>query len=339
MTRYSFLFIIVALLILPACSTDPLEVDVTDVETKPLKVFRLEDDLFNLASTDFNKQTVINRNKYGSLYDHYLMTFLNRGGSSDTLYKPSVLNYIRDKDVNEAYAYIKKLYPDEELKSIGEQADLCVKRFRFHFPGMKVPDKLVTCQSGWNYSFAYMDSTFLVALDMYLGDTAKFYKMLRLPQYQTRKMRKENILPDIARGWLLTEFDKSEPENSLLYHTIFYGKLFYGVEALLPETEDSLIIGYSSKQMKYCEEYEKNLWSYFAEKNRLYEVNLQTLREFTTEGPFTGAIHKECPPRIAMWVGWQIVRSYMKNNKKTTLLELMNEKDAQKILSKSKYRP
>jgi uncharacterized protein YjaZ len=40
-----------------------------------------------------------------------------------------------------------------------------------------------------------------------------------------------------------------------------------------------------------------------------------------------------------MWVGWQIVKSYMKSNKEVTLSDLMNEIDAQKILSKSKYRP
>jgi uncharacterized protein YjaZ len=81
------------------------------------------------------------------------------------------------------------------------------------------------------------------------------------------------------------------------------------------------------------------LWGYFAEKNRLYENNLKTVQELTTEGPFTAAISKDCPPRIAMWVGWQIVKSYMKENKNITLKDLLKEKDAQKILSKSKYRP
>lgn len=71
----------------------------------------------------------------------------------------------------------------------------------------------------------------------------------------------------------------------------------------------------------------------------MYENDLKILRELTSDGPFTGAISKDCPPRIAMWVGWQIVKSYMKNNKVVTLSDLMNETDAQKILSKSKYRP
>jgi hypothetical protein len=66
---------------------------------------------------------------------------------------------------------------------------------------------------------------------------------------------------------------------------------------------------------------------------------MKIIAEFTNDGPFTGSISKECPPRIAMWIGWQIVKSYMDHNEQVSLEELMNEKDAQKILSKSKYKP
>ena len=61
--------------------------------------------------------------------------------------------------------------------------------------------------------------------------------------------------------------------------------------------------------------------------------------EFTSDGPFTRAISKDCPPRIAMWLGKQIVKSYMDHNDNVSLEDLMNEKDVQKILQKSKYKP
>jgi hypothetical protein len=140
------------------------------------------------------------------------------------------------------------------------------------------------------------------------------------------------------RGWMITEFDNNNATNNLLSHTIFYGKIYYAVNALLPDIHDSLLVSYSEAQLNYCRQNEKNLWGYFAEKNRLYENNMNQVQELTAEGPFTAAISKECPPRIAMWVGLQIVRSYMDKNE-VTLSQLMNEKDAQKILNKSKYRP
>jgi hypothetical protein len=242
--------------------------------------------------------------------------------------------------MKETYQYVKKLYPQTTIEEINNELTNCVKRFKYHFPKRKLPTKLITCTTGYNYAVDYTDSALVLGLDMYLNDTAKFYKMLNTPLYQLRTMNQHYILPNVIKGWMLREFDNSQPVNTLLYHTIFYGKLFYAINALLPNTNDTLLISYTSKQINYCKENEKNLWGYFAEKNRLYENNLKTVQELTSDGPFTGAINpKECPPRIAMWVGWQIVRSYMKNNKGATLDKLMNETDAQTILSKSKYRP
>lgn len=336
--RFLFLFAGLSLL-LTSCQHDSLDVDLSGVNTAALKVQRLDKDLMQLNSSNIAVQTGILQRNYGKWYDYYLINFLNPGGSHDSLYPKSVLAFTRDRDIRDAYASIQKLYPDQKVEALAREADDCVKRFHYHFPKRALPTRFITVMSGWNYSSAYADSALVVSLDMYLGDTSGFYQMLRLPQYQTRNMNERYILADMARGWLLTEFDNSDAVNTLLHHTIFYGKLYYAIEALLPNEQDSVLIGYSSKQMSYCQSYEKKLWGYFAEKNRLYENNLQTVRELTSEGPFTGAISKECPPRIAMWVGWQIVRSYMKNNKEATLESLMNEKDAAKILNKSKYRP
>lgn len=337
--KKSLIVIITVLLIFTACRDNPLEVDVSSVKTPPLQVLRLEDDLFSLNERNFEQESERIKAKYGMYYEHYLMGFLSPNGTADTAYKPMVMAFIHDHDVNAAFRYVKKLYPNEKIKALQPRVEECIRRFHYYFPKRRLPTRLITCTSGWNYAFAYMDSALVLSLDMYLGDTAVFYKMLNYHQYQTRRMNEAYILPDIARGWLLTEFDNNEAKNILLNHTIFYGKLFYAVNALLPDAPDSMVIGYTAKQLKYCKEYEKQLWGYFAEKNRLYDNSLQTVRELTSEGPFTGAISKECPPRIAMWVGWQIVKSYMRNNEKVTLDELMRENNAQKILNKSRYRP
>ncbi|MDO8999158.1 MAG: hypothetical protein Q7W45_05285 [Bacteroidota bacterium] len=333
------LFLPIFILLFTGCKNNDLDIDISNIDVKPLKVLRLEDDVFSLNALNFEVKNKEISSKYGSFYEHYVARFLNSGANKDSLYKPAILNFINDKDMHETYLYVKKIYPNKNIEEINVELTKCVKRFKYHFPKRKLPTKLITCTTGYNYAVAYTDSALVLGLDMYLNDTTKFYKMLNTPLYQLKTMNEHYILPNLAKGWLLTEFDNEQPVNTLIYHTIFYGKLFYTINALLPNTEDSLIIGYSNKQLNYCLKNEKNLWGYFAEKNRLYENNLKTVQELTSDGPFTGSISKECPPRIAMWVGLQIVRSYMKNNKGATLEQLMNEKDAQLILSKSKYRP
>jgi uncharacterized protein YjaZ len=74
-------------------------------------------------------------------------------------------------------------------------------------------------------------------------------------------------------------------------------------------------------------------------KKLLYTTDHAEIMKYTSEGPFTSAFSKEAPPRIAYWIGWQIVRQYMKNNPDSSVEMLMKETDAQKILSKSKYKP
>ncbi len=340
MKKISF-YVLPLYALLFACNHDKLKVDVSSVETTPLKVCRLETDLFEIKPSNFDEKTKRLKSEYGMFYEHYLMNPLRVNGTNDTAYKPMLLAFLSDVNIHDAYLSVQKLYPPEKIAEMEPQLEAMLKRFKYHFPKRKLPAKFITCVTGWNYAVAYTDSALVVGLDMYLGDTSVFYKMLNYPQYQTRHMTSPYILPDVAHGWLLTEFDNNPAQNNLLSHMIFYGKLYYAMNALLPEINDTLLIGYSSKQLQTCKTYEKNYWSYFAEKNRLYENNLNTIRELIMplDGPFTAAISKECPPRIGMWLGLQIVRSYMEHNEKVSLEELMNETDAQKILSKSKYRP
>lgn len=337
--KYFFIIYLVIISLLFSCNHNHLDIDISDINLEPLKVMRLDEDLFSINYENFDLKSKYLDEKYGQFYNRFLINSIHLNGIKDSLYKPQVLSFVNDKDINEANKYIKKIYSDAYFDELTQNTTECVKRFKYHFPKKPTPKNIITCVTGWNYSMAYSDNSLIIGLDMYLGDTAKFYRMLNLPKYQTKNFTKDHILPDMMRAWLLTEFDNSEPINTLINHTIFYGKLYYALNALLPNTADSLIFSYSEKQIKYCTKYEKQLWGYFAEKNRLYENDLKILRELTSDGPFTGAISKDCPPRIAMWVGWQIVKSYMKNNKLVTLSDLMNETDAQKILSKSKYRP
>jgi len=327
------------LLLFCTCSHNRMEVDIETVSIPQIKFQRLEKDVFSITKDNLSQKTAEIKKNYGMFYERYLSSFINRGGTMDSLYEQSILGFVNDKDMKAVYDLINKTFSEDDLKKIEGQITDGVKRFHYFFPKRKVPIYLTTCMSGFNYSVANSDSTLAIGLDMYLGANAPFYKMLELPQYRTQVMNKTYIPSDLMRGWLLNDFDNDAAVNTLVHHTIFYGKIYFAVKALMPEAEDSVIIGYTGKQMQYCKQNEKNLWGYMAEKNRLYENNMRTVQELTGEGPFTSAISKECPPGIAKWMGWQIVKSYMDKNENVTLEQLMNEKDAQKILSKSKYRP
>jgi hypothetical protein len=48
---------------------------------------------------------------------------------------------------------------------------------------------------------------------------------------------------------------------------------------------------------------------------------------------------KDSPSRLGEWIGLQIIRSYMQKNRDVTLQMLLQETDAQKILTLSGYKP
>jgi len=320
-----------------SCRNEPLDVDISEVNYN-VKIQRLEQDLFSLETNSIAGSTEKLGKKYGNYYQSFIFNILNHGEQRDSVYK-SVGRFTQDKDISNMYQQTTKIFTDDKIKGIEEELNASFKYFKYHFPKRETPKYITTFVSGWNFQITTMDSTLGIGLDMYLGSENEFYQMLQFPQYRSVLMSEKYIVSDAVKSWMIHCFDTGEPINNLLNHMIFNGKLYYCVDAVLRETPDSIKIGYTGAQLKYCKDNEKNLWNYFTQQERLYKNDLKELTQFINDGPFTGAISKECPPRIGHWVGWQIVRSYMERNPEVTLEMLINEKDVNKIMTKSKYKP
>lgn len=334
-----FIFFYLLIISLTSCKQNRLkDVNLDAVPEPNLQVQRLDRDLFALKVSDLKTGHELLLKKHGAFYASFIYGVINHGEIRDSVLK-AIAGFITDKDMKEAYADIEKIYSDDKMEQIRNKLNTAFRFFNYHFPTEEKPKKITAFMSGFNYNITTIDSTLGLGLDMYLGSNNKFYQMLQWPRYKVRSMNSEHLVSDAMRGWITHCFDKNQPMNNLLSHMIFYGKLYYALDAVLPDQPDSIKISYTSAQIKYCNENERNLWRYFSENDRLYKNDLKELAPYVSEGPFTSAISKECPPRIAMWVGWQIIRSYMNRNESVSLEQLMKENDAQKILAASKYKP
>lgn len=321
------------------CKSDRMDIDTNSVELKPIEFKRLDKDVFSLTETNISKKIPGLEKKYPHFFNRYMSSIVNNGGKYDSIYSQILLRFVNNEDIKTAYQDLLKEYSDNDIELMAESLTEVLKRFKIYFPKRKVPKQFVTFMSGFQYNVVYVDSTLGIGLDMYLGSNHPFYSMMQLPKFRMRTMNKSYALSDAVRGWIISEFDNTDPVSNLLNHMLFYGKIFYTCDVLMPEVQDSVKFGYTSAQTAYCERYENKLWGFFVKDNKLYENDLKLVSEFTSDGPFTRAISKECPPRIAMWLGRQIVKSYMEHNSGVTMEELMNERDSQKILAKSKYKP
>jgi hypothetical protein len=108
---------------------------------------------------------------------------------------------------------------------------------------------------------------------------------------------------------------------------------------MLPDVPDSLKIGFSADQMKWCRNNESQMWSYLIEHKLLFTTDPLAIQKLTDDAPYTSFYTRESPGRASVWLGWKIVREYARKNPEVTFQEIMAMRDYQKILQGSKYHP
>jgi uncharacterized protein YjaZ len=176
---------------------------------------------------------------------------------------------------------------------------------------------------------------------MYLGKNYKLYKQLGIavPQYIIQRFSKEYILADCFKEISYQYIKYKDMQGTLLDEMILEGKRLLFTEAVLPHLADSVIYPYSSEKIQWAINNEASIWGYLIEKKCLYSKDNVMIRKFVREAPFTSAFGKQSPGKAGAWIGWQICKSWIEKNPDRSIEDLMNELDAQKILTESKYKP
>ena len=235
----------------------------------------------------------------------------------------------------ELYGEVQKKYAN--FNPIKSDVETLFKHIRYYFPKTKVP-KVITVISEMDYNnkVIYADSLLIISLEMYLGKNHKFYQF---PNYIKQNFEQKQIMPDIVSSFSKQK-TRPDRDGNFLSAMIQSGKELYLKDMLLPEYSDEDKIGYTAEQLTWCAENEAYIWRYFIEKEMLYSDDQKLLPRFINPAPFSKfylEIDNESPGQVGAWVGWQIVRSYMKNNEVS--LQQLLDANAKEIFEKSKYKP
>jgi gliding motility-associated lipoprotein GldB len=245
------------------------------------------------------------------------------------------MSKMQDPQWRELYAEVQKKYSDFE--PVQKDLTTLLKHIKYYFPQSKTP-KVITVISEMDYNnkVIYADSLLIISLEMYLGKEHRFYQF---PNYIKQNFEQKNIMPDVVSSFSLRKIPPATSKN-FLSRMVTSGKELYLKDLLLPEYSDSDKIGYTEEQIKWCEENESYMWRYFIEKEMLYSDDQKLSSRFINPAPFSKfylEIDNESPGQVGAWVGWQIVRSFMENNK-VSLQELLST-SPKEIFEKSKYKP
>jgi gliding motility-associated lipoprotein GldB len=327
--------LILVIIILASCQSNRLKIDVSGVDIK-LDIKRLDRDIFSVTP-DNNKVTIQKlRQTYDSFFDEYNENVIALGNPSDSSYASFLNTFLTDSMRVMSKLKIDSAFTD--LTGIKNKLENGFRHYKFYFPDKAIP-QVYTIISGFNQSVVMTDKAIGISLDNYLGAKCPFYARLALPEYKRENMYSGRIPVDVLNNWALSEFAFDESKNNLISNIVYQGKMLYFLDAMFPEEPDYVKIGYLPEKLEWCNKNEAGMWTYLVEHKLLFSTDRMNIVRFIGPAPFTSSFTNDSPGRAGSWIGWQIVRKYMKKNSDISLPALMSDNDYQKILNDSGYSP
>lgn len=234
----------------------------------------------------------------------------------------------------------------QDFEPIELEFEEAFKFYKYHFPESNTPN-LYTFISEYSYqSFIFDDNGkdgLGIGLDMFLGETYPYADYIpnnpAFSSYLTRTFNKDHLVKKTLDALIEDKVGIPNGER-LLDYMIHNGKKIYILNQLLPHTDEEILTEYTPEQLTWCQDNETEVWVYLLGEELIYSTERKKIRKLIDPSP-TGPsdMPPEAPGRIANWIGYNIVKAYMRRHPQTSLPELIAIKDPQIIMNKSKYKP
>jgi hypothetical protein len=264
--------------------------------------------------------------------------FLLENGMPDSVLAGTLSSFLLNPMVSEVFKQVSARFgPDGALKP---DLELALKHVVHYFPAFNVP-RIYTYVSGLDYAYPvkYSDSAMALALDMYLGADFLPYRSLGLPRYKQLWFTSECLVRDCMEEIYLARHSRIEGAGTMLDYMMDTGKKYAFISSMIPELEDSILLRYSSRQLEWCDDNEANIWAFILEQELLFSGDREKIGRYVQDGPFTPGFADDSPGRLADYLGWKIIESYLRKNPETSLASLMEMRNARAILDASGYKP
>ncbi len=246
------------------------------------------------------------------------------------------LDKLNNPDFKYLYKEAQKVFPN--FKEQTKQLTNLFKHVKYYYPKFKAP-KVVTLISELDLSHQviYADSLLLISLDTYLGGNNEVYA--EYPKYLSRTCNKRFLIADVARAISLKSVPKQD-SKSFISSCIQQGKLLYQSKAFVPALSDTLLLKYTKNQLLWAKNNQEFVWKYFISKKLIFSNDKNLLNRFIYQAPFSKFyldIDINTPDSIGSYIGYEIVKSYIKNNNVSLRKMLITPNEI--LFKESKYKP
>ena len=326
--------IFILFLFLTSCESNPLEVDVSDINVE-LEFHRYDVDMF--TSNDAEALGDVSADLYaktGELYEFYTMEMLRVGSPKDDSIAIYLNYFVRDSMMGLVFDSVQTKFGD--FKSEENQIIDMFKHLKYHIPQVLLPTDIATYNSTFTNGVVSSETQIGLGLEMYLGSDSEIIKQLPYPEYFKTKMDKQYLMSDIAQSWLVNNVIEDQSGEDFLSHMLYYGKVLYVVDAMLPEAPSHEKLRYTELEYEWSEVSEYNVWQHIVEQDWIYSSDIKLIVRYFNEGPTTVGLEGS-PARYGQYLGWKVIHAYMEKNPEVTILELIAEKNQTKLLKA--YKP
>lgn len=304
----------------------------TNIRNVHISIFRYEKTLFSLNVNNLEQGVA-------SLYGKVPENLISKNSWKNPQMMSALKGYLTDPIIKDIYKTAIQQYPN--MNDVEQQLNAAFKIYLSHFPASSVP-QIYTVVPGLDFSspsvYGYENYLF-INLDMYLGPNFKYYTSAGMPKFISARCDKKYIATDCFTKGIVYKHLPDRTLLTVLDNMIYEGKKIYFTHIMFPDVSEQDLLGYSAEKYQWIVKREADVWQYLVEKNILYSKDDDNIRKFIEETPFTPSFGNDSPGRVGVFIGWKIVKNYMDNHSNTSLDELMQNTDAQQILTDAYYKP
>ncbi len=210
---------------------------------------------------------------------------------------------------------------------------------KYYFPEFS-PPRIITTTNDVDHRnrIIVTDTITVIALDSYLGSTHEFYG--GIANFLKANLNKAQIVVDLANEYA-KKYTYHPERKTLLDEMIYFGKLLYFKDVMVPFKTEAERIGYTEAQLNWAITNESYIWRFLVSRELLFSTDSKLPRRFINPAPFSKfyleGVDADSPGRLGQYIGWQIVRAYMEQNDAS--LKDMLIKNTEDIFNNSKFKP
>jgi len=321
MIRKIFYISYIFFLFLTSCTTDSFDVDVSKVSIKQDHI-DLDSLILNSNSSLYRELKKIDS---GEILSYELEHCLSIGALNDSTTILSLSKFIQDPYISRVERHINtSLRPN--LSMYKNSINDGFRHLKYYFPHGKLPNRVIYMNSLYASSVFCTQNEIGVGFERYLGEKTDVIEELPTQeffQWMKEGMNKDFLVRDVLTTWIFTHYFQPA-DGTLVEQMIHWGKVFYLLEACLPELPKHILIRYTKSDYEWALKNEYQAWKYLVSQELVFSKNERDISNFLNEGPFTVGLPEKGPDRMGQYLGWKIVHSYMEQNENISLKQLLN---------------